>query len=448
MQTLLYGAQIITQNEQDEIHKEGWILLEDDRIIGIGAGAPPEVPEGTVKRCLPGRVIMPGIVNIHTHVGGTLFKGLTEDIKGAFYGLAFPMERFITRESMYSISMLGAMEAVKFGSTFIDDLYHFPESTARAAEELGLRGIIAQKIYDPDLQNLHNNDYSSVPGQAAQKLQANVDLYETFNGRGNGRIEIGFAPHATDTVPIALAKEIAATAGKYHAPVHTHVAQTPQEIAHDREAYGMTPVEYLFETGLAQQKLIAAHCVCVTENDVRLLAENKVHVAHCPEVFFKAGYFAPVDLWHKYGVTYALGTDWVTLNPWTNMRIYLGCWRTLGGLDEQQAGAKLAFRKITMDAARLVGKEKEIGSLEVGKKADLIVMDVREPHLQPMYDLDIRSTLVWNATGNEVETVIIDGKTIVYGKRVLTVDETAATQEATAICHKYLARQLGAQNQL
>lgn len=126
MQTLLYGAQIITQNEQDEIHKEGWILLEDDRIIGIGAGAPPEVPEGTVKRCLPGRVIMPGIVNIHTHVGGTLFKGLTEDIKGAFYGLAFPMERFITRESMYSISMLGAMEAVKFGSTFIDDLYHFP----------------------------------------------------------------------------------------------------------------------------------------------------------------------------------------------------------------------------------------------------------------------------------------------------------------------------------
>lgn len=90
IQTLLYGAQIITQNEQDEIHKEGWILLEDDRIIGIGAGAPPEVPEGTVKRCLPGRVIMPGIVNIHTHVGGTLFKGLTEDIKGAFYGLAFP----------------------------------------------------------------------------------------------------------------------------------------------------------------------------------------------------------------------------------------------------------------------------------------------------------------------------------------------------------------------
>lgn len=172
MQTLLYGAQIITQNEQDEIHKEGWILLEDDRIIGIGAGAPPEVPEGTVKRCLPGRVIMPGIVNIHTNVGGTLFKGLTEDIKGAFYGLAFPMERFITRESMYSISMLGAMEAVKFGSTFIDDLYHFPESTARAAEELGLRGIIAQKIYDPDPQNLHNNDYSSVPGQAAQKLQA------------------------------------------------------------------------------------------------------------------------------------------------------------------------------------------------------------------------------------------------------------------------------------
>ena len=93
------------------------------------------------------------------------------------------------------------------------------------------------------------------------------------------------------------------------------MAQPPQEIAHDREAYGMTPVEYLFETGLAQQKLIAAHCVCVTENDVRLLAENKVHVAHCPEVFFKAGYFAPVDLWHKYGVTYALGTDWVTLNP-------------------------------------------------------------------------------------------------------------------------------------
>lgn len=444
--TLFYGGYVVTENAQDEIYRTGWLLIEGDAIRAVGEGEPPTFSEeDIVRHDVTGSVIMPGIVNIHTHVGGTIFKGLTESVAGSLYRLAFPMERFITEQSMYPISMLGAIEAVKFGSTFLNDLYLYPQSTARAVSELGLRAIISHKIYEPDFCRLRDNDYTPVAGQGMQKLEENIALVEAFHKTANGRIECGFGPHATDTVSIPLAKKIRDCADRFGARLHTHVAQKNQEVAHDREVYGLTPVEYLLETGLAGPELVAAHCVCLTESDAALLGSHHIPVAHCPEVFFKGGgSFTPVRLWQENGVDYGLGTDWVSLNPWSNMRTYLGCWRTIGGYDEQEISARLAFRKATIDAARLIGKADQIGSLECGKKADFFIMNLQKPYLQPLHDLDILSTIIWNATGTEIETVYIDGVPVVKDGRVTTVDEESTMQEATEISRHYLARQLEA----
>ena len=182
MQTLLYGAHIITQNEQDEIHKEGWILLEDDRIIGIGAGAPPEVPEGTVKRCLPGRVIMPGIVNIHTHVGGTLFKGLAEDIKGGLLRAGFfPWNALSPGNPCTASVCWGPWRPSNSAppSSMTCTTSRNPPPARRRSWVCAASSH--KKIYDPDLQNLHNNDYSSVPGQAAQKAAGQTVIIVAFS---------------------------------------------------------------------------------------------------------------------------------------------------------------------------------------------------------------------------------------------------------------------------
>lgn len=441
--TLFYGGHIITENDQDEIYQKGWVLVENDRIIGIGEGDPPEVDGEVERRNVQGHVVMPGFVNIHTHVGGTIFKALSENLENSFYGFCFPMERFLTPESMHAISMVGAMEAVKFGSTFINDMYHYPHSTAKAVGDLGMRGIISGKIYEPDFCRLQYNDYTPIPGQAEEKLGVNVDLIEKYHKTYDRRIECGFGPHATDTVSIPLAKRIRDLADHYGVRIHTHVSQKTQEVEHDLEAYGMRPVEYLLETGLAGPDLTAAHCVLLTDHDAELLQKHHIHVAHCAEVFLKTGMFADVKKWYDHDVYYALGTDWVTLNPWTNMRFYLAGWRTLGGIDRKYSNASQAMRRATIEAARFIGKGDELGSLEVGKKADLLVLDVRQPHLTPMYD-DVIATLVFNATGNEVETVMIDGRIVVDNFKVQTVDEMSAMEEASEYCKFYLKKQLEA----
>lgn len=441
-QKLIYDGLVITVDPEETIYQNGWVLIEDDVIVDVGDGPLPSVDEDAEKINALGKAVMPGIVNIHTHVCGTLFKGLTEDNKGSFYGLAFPMERFLTPESTYVLSMLGAIETVKFGSTCINDLYHHMRSTAKAVSELGMRGILYHKVYEPDLCNLQFNDYSPVPGQGMEKLEENVRLVEEYHGTADGRIECGFGPHATDTVSMELAKTIVDLAEKYNVRIHTHVAQKEQEVAYDKAAYGLTPVEYLVETGLAGNKLTAAHCVYLVENDAKLLSETGTRVSHSPEMMLKRGNFPDVNMWHRNYITFALGTDWVTMNPWTNMRFYITGWRGYGDFDEDDVNANLAFKKCTIDAARLIGKEDLIGSLEKGKKADVIIMDLSGAHLQPMYDRDILSTIVWNATGTEVETVLIDGHYVVKDGDVVTVDEKAVIEEAVAIARSYLARQL------
>ncbi|MDO4557130.1 MAG: amidohydrolase family protein, partial [Lachnospiraceae bacterium] len=234
-QKLISGGYVITMNQKEDIYEKGWVLLSGDRISDIGCGAPPQVGKDVEIINASGKAIMPGIVNIHTHVCGSLFKALTEDNRESFYGLAFPMERFLTEETTYLLSMLGCIETVKFGSTCINDLYHYMRSTAKAVEKIGLRGVLAQKIYEVDLCNLQYNDYSLIKGQGEEKLTENIRLIEEYHGKANGRIQCRFGPHATDTVSMEMAHKIRELAEKYNVGIHIHVAQKEKEVKRVRE---------------------------------------------------------------------------------------------------------------------------------------------------------------------------------------------------------------------
>jgi 5-methylthioadenosine/S-adenosylhomocysteine deaminase len=267
---------------------------------------------------------MPGIVNIHTHVCGTLFKALTEDVKGSFYSLAFPMEELLTPESTYVMSLLGCLETVKSGSTFINDIYHFMRSTAKAVDKIGLRAQLAQKIYEIDLGRIQFDEYVRVPGEGRRRLEENILLIEEFHNKGNGRITCRFGPHATDTCSLELVQEIAQLTEKYQVGVHTHVAQKTKEVDFLRRTYNLSPVQFLEASGIAGEKLVAAHCVFTDQNDIEILRRTGTTVAHCANMVMKRGNFPPIKQMYEAGIKIGLGTDWVNMDPWDNMRFVIG----------------------------------------------------------------------------------------------------------------------------
>ena len=439
MTTLIKNAVVLTVDPADTVWLRGWILVQGERIAKMGEGDAPAPEEGWRVIDAAGKAVMPGIVDVHTHVCGSLFKGMTEDAANGFYGLALPMERLLTEENTYTLSLLGAAECLLAGVTCINDIYHYMRDTARAVAQLGLRGVLAHKIIETDLAKIQYGDYTRLPAEGAARGEENVRLIEEWHGKAGGRITCKFGPHATDTVSVELAKRIADLGRKYKVGFHTHVAQKPQEVQFLRESIGMTPVEYLCETGLMGEDLTAAHCIYTGDRDIQLLAKGGCMVAHCAEMSGKRGNLMPVQKMYAAGVKVGLGTDWVTMDPWTNLRTAIVVDR-IGGCSLEEMNARLALRRATIEPARHLGLGEEIGSLEPGKKADLLLLDLASPSLRPIFD-DPAATIAYNAGRGDVELVMVDGEILVEDHRLLRCEEAElladGQQVAEEIYRKY-----------
>ncbi len=428
--TLIKNSILITVDAEDTIYQRGWILLEGERIADLGEGDPaPELKADEVVDA-SGMAVLPGIVDVHTHVCGSLFKAMTEDPVGAFYGLALPMEKLLTPEYTYVLSMLGAIECLKAGVTCINDVYHYMRSTARAIDELGMRGVLAQKIIETDLATIQFNDYTRIPEEGRARVEENCRLIEEYHGR-DGRIFCKFGPHATDTVSVELAKRIKELGDFYHVGFHTHVAQKTNEVEFLKETYGLTPVEYLCETGLMGEDLVAAHCVYTTDHDLALIEKGGATIAHCAEMTGKRGQFPALDKIYKSGIRMAYGTDWVTMDPWTNMRISIIVAR-MSGCSVECPDAHEALRRSTIIAAKALGLDDRIGSLEKGKQADIVLMDMQSANLTPVFD-DPVATLVYNANRHDVDSVWVAGKPLVRGRKLLCADEAEILRDGQQI---------------
>lgn len=431
--TLIRGGWIVTIDRENTVIQNGCIEIYGNTIQSV-AQTSPSGETGQYDEIIDATnmIILPGLVDVHTHVCGALFKSMLEDESDGFYKTALPMEDRLTPEFVYHLSLLGAAECLLGGITTINDLYHSMDGTARAILDLGMRGVLAWKIFETNLAGIQHRDYTRDYAAGQRRLEQNITLIEKYHQKGDGRILCKFGPHATDTVSLKLAKQIALLGEEYRVGYHIHVAQMPQEVSFLREKYNLTPVEYLRESGLMRKNTTVAHCLHVTDGDISMLAQGGVTLAHCPDMNGnKGGPLAPIKKLYDAKVNVGYGTDWVSSDLWSTMRMGITVGRLLG-CSQLERNALDALRRCTILPARHLGLDHMIGSLEAGKRADLIMVDTRHPNLCPLYGNPVASA-VYYANSHDVDTVMVDGRILVRDKRLRSMDLNAIMSEAQAV---------------
>jgi 5-methylthioadenosine/S-adenosylhomocysteine deaminase len=423
---------VITVDPNFRVIRDGVVVVEDDRIVSVAPAdelVDPRVP----VREFPHHALLPGLVNVHTHVAGCIFRGLTEDRADGFYGLALPMERYLDADAIYALSRLGIAEVLLAGCTVINDMYHHAGETARAAEELGVRAQVAHKVFDTDLAGIRLGRHDTIPEVGEARMDESLRLFARWNGAGGGRIGVRLGAHAADTCSPALLRRIRTEADARGVGTHIHVAQSPEERDYMQETYGTGSIEFLYHQGFLGPQTIVAHATYASDEGVRLLAETRTPVAHCPAIVAKRGRFGPLKAMYAAGVRIGWGTDWVTMDPWDAMRFGIAAAR-LVNRDITLLSAREALWRTTMGSADVLGWSDRIGSLEPGKQADLILVDLDQPHLAPIHDPV--AVLAYNATGRDVTHVMVGGRFVVEERRLLTASEPEIVAHAQAVAER------------
>ncbi len=395
---------------------QGWLAIRDNRISALGAGPPPPMD---TKKNIEGRgcLAMPGLVNGHTHSPMSLFRGLADDLslKSWLEHHIFPAERrWVDGEFAYWGTLLSCAEMIRAGTTSFCDGYFFEDEVARAVMRSGMRAVLAEGILDfptPD---------SPSPEESIKKIEWFIENYSH-----SSLIAPTLFPHSAYTCSPGLLERCRDMAERFGVPLIIHLSETRSEVEEISKKYGKSPVNHLENLGLLSPNLIACHCVWLTEPEMDLLALRGVKVVHNPESNMKlASGVAPVPDLLARGVPVGLGTDGCASN--NNLDLFqemdsAAKLHKVHRLDPTVMPAPAVLDLATLGGARVLGMEKEIGSLEVGKKADVIILDLNRPHLQPVYNL--YSHLVYSASGSDVRDVIIDGKLVMENRRLLTLDE-------------------------
>jgi 5-methylthioadenosine/S-adenosylhomocysteine deaminase len=399
----------------------GDIAIEGSRLLQVGASGltpvgwqPDRVLDGSDHLCLP------GLINCHTHAAMAILRGYADDLPLMEWleTKIWPVEDRLTGEDVYWATLLAIIEMVKSGTTTFNDQYFFMEDVARAVAETGVRAVLARGL-------------SGIGPSAERGLEEGRSLIGRWHGGAGGRITVRVGPHAPYTCPPDYMKKVLQLAEECRVGIHIHVAETAGEVREIREQYGKTPVAYLDDLGVFSLPVLAAHCVHLTEDDLVLLAERSVAVAHNPESNMKlASGAAPVVAMRRAGITVGLGTDGAASNNNLDMFEEMRSAALLHKLVNQDALALPAHEALMMatgDGARALGLEKEVGVLKPGYKADLIMVDLNQAHLCPRHKLVAQ--MVYSARGSDVDTVIIDGRPVVENRKMLTVDEDAVRNQ-------------------
>jgi 5-methylthioadenosine/S-adenosylhomocysteine deaminase len=427
---VIHGATVVPSPGDGRILQPGFVAVRGSEIAAVGpsdeagewiAGA-GEVTEA------PWALVLPGLVNAHSHLAAPIFRGLLDEgVRGrGLYDIAFPMEQRLTADDIYWLGLLGCIEVLKAGCTTVNDIYYFAERLADAVELVGIRAVLAEKMFDADLPRVGGGDYSRDAERRNRKLAANVALAERRAGTANGRISVRMGTHATDTCSETFLREAGAEAGRLGIGLHIHTAQSPMEVEHIRETHGCTPVEYLEKLGLLGPTTLAVHCSLNTDGDIDRMARAGCAYAFCPTIYARRGRFPRLLAFLQRGVTTGFGTDWIRMDPWEGMRNASMAMR-LASADPEALPAAQALDLQTMGSARALGMAEQIGSLQPGKKADLIMVNLQRAHVQPYYGT--LAGLFYTAYPSDVDTVMVDGRTVVEGGRITTVDEATVLDE-------------------
>ncbi len=408
------NATIVTMTGRDDIIPKGDIYITGDRISFAGpAGNGPTGWQPDEIIDAGGMVAMPGFINCHTHAAMTLLRSYADDLPLMEWlaSRIWPLEERLTGEDVYWGTMLCILEMIKSGTTTFADMYFFMDDVARAVEKSGIRASLARGMV------------GTAP-TAQLALDETEQFIKAWHGGAGGRITAMVGPHAPYTCPPDYLKKVMSLSEKYNVGVHIHLSESRSEVEDIRKQYGKTPTEHVHDLGLFDFPVLAAHCVHLSQNDIKILKEKNVGVAHNPESNMKlASGIAPVPQMLAEGINVGLGTDGAASN------------NNLDMLEEMRSAALLhkvntgdpttlpsyqALEMATRTGGRVLGLP-DIGAIQPGYKADIILIDFEKPHLYPKHDLVAHT--VYAAQSSDIDTVIIDGKVVMRKGKVLTLDE-------------------------
>ena len=401
--------------------KSASVLIKDDKIAEIAS----DIDDGVDKVIdAKGKILMPGFVNTHTHLSMTILRGIADDMALDTWlnDHIWPMEAHLNRDYCYAGALLGALEMIKSGTTAFSDMYFYMDGVAQAVDEAGIRGVLSYGMIDFGDAEKRENEFKE-----------NISLIKDFNNTADGRITTMFGPHSCYTASVDLLERVRKEADKYNVGIHIHMNETMKEINDVGEAHdNKRPFELLDSIDFLGDDVVAAHCVWLDENEINLIKNNGVSVAHNPCSNMKlASGAAPVGELLDKGICVSLGTDGASSNNNLDMfdeMKFASLLAKVSTLNPSVLNANEVVNMATVNGAKALNL-KDVGTIEVGKKADLILVDTNAANMTPQSNL-LASNIVYSANGSNVDTTICNGKILMENKKVLTLDESDVLAKA------------------
>lgn len=408
------------------------------RAAGSDSQALPANALGVCGDVIDGRgaLCLPGLVNSHNHTPLMSVRGMVEDLGFApAYVPGVPQGHWLSDEETFALARLGVMELMMAGATTIVDYYRKPEALARAAAEMGVRAHVGGRVMDADSAALADGRFEHDTALGTSSLRDALDLIEKWDGKG--RIQTILAPHAPDTCSRPLLAEFASLAQTMGKPVHTHLAQSPLEVARIHTREGMTPVEFLDDLGLLTADLVAAHCIFLTDDDIARLGRNRVVVAHAPVGNASFGAAAPICALETAGAQITLCTDTKCADMFEAMRMAIASARWRAGM-EMVLDARKVFGWATFGGAAALKGQIANGTLQPGARADMILLDPSAPNLRPV--IDGFGIVAHSGSASNVRTVICEGEVLVHDGRPTRVDPDEVIAHAQQVAERLWQR--------
>jgi len=411
MKILVEKANVMLFTDEGINIKQCDIAIEGGKITSIG-----KAPEGFLPikkidaRCM---IAMPGLINTHTHLPMSLLRNYADDmpLMDWLERKVWPVESRLSEEDIYWGSMLSIAELIMSGTTCFNDMYEFADSVAQAAFDSGIRGFVANTLFDR----------TRIADKGLSKTE---DLFRKWSRTSEGRVGVMVAPHAPYTCSDDYLVEAARAARELGTGLHIHLSESRAEVAQSLERNKRTPVRHLYELGVFEGRTLAAHCVHVTSEDMELLAQNNVCVLNNPASNLKLGNgFAPVEAMMQNGICVSLGTDGACSNNSQNMLedMKLAALINKGvGENPQALSADRVIKMATVSGANALGIGSVTGSLEEGKAADIILVDMKAANMQPVHNM--ASAIVYSAQAADVDTVIVNGKILMENRMLTTIN--------------------------
>jgi len=429
---LIKNALIVTIDKDERIFDNGSIIISGNKIVAIGdAGIEQDYsPVKTIDA--KGNIVMPGLINSHTHIAMTIFRGMADDmpLQKWLNEFIFPAEaKFLNAKNIKIGAELAIYEMIRFGTTCFADMYYFEDEIARICERIGIRCLLSEGILDFPVPN------NPTPQSALDFTERQIEKY-----KHSQRINFAFGPHSPYTCSEEWLKKGRELANKHNVPYHIHLSETSHEYENCIETKGVTPLQNLDKMGCLDGKTIAAHCVYFSEEDVALMVKKNVSVVNNPQSNLKlVSGVAPVPFMQKAGGNVALGTDGAvsnnSLNMFTEMKV-AALIHKLNHHDPTAGNAKDIVKMATINGARALSLEDITGSIEIGKCADIIIIDINQAHAQPLYN--VYSQIVYALCGHDVDTVIVDGKILMEKKQYCCGNPDTIIEKV-----KILAKEIG-----